>query len=162
MSLLLRCNLFVGVQVVTEAKARELVTFGEYELDCRTGELRRNGNTLKLQPQPAKILSILVSRAGEVVTRDELAEQVWGADTYVDFEHGLNFAIRKIRRVLEDDAEDPRYLETIPKQKYRFIAAVIIPAGQAPRVEPPTVEHSRLAPTRVFFVAAAAALIAVG
>ena len=78
--------------------------FGEFGLDCRSGELRRNGAAVKLQPQPAKVLAILASRAGEVVTRQELAEQVWGSETYVDFEHGLNFAIRQIRSVLEDDA----------------------------------------------------------
>jgi len=78
--------------LATQPRPRERVVFGDYELDCRTGELRRNGDTLKPQPQPAKVLSILVSRAGEVVTREELSEQVWGSDTYVDFEHGLNFA----------------------------------------------------------------------
>lgn len=111
--------------MATEAKSHEHVVFGEYALNCRTGELRRNGTALKLQPQPAKVLSILVSRAGEVVTREELTEQVWGADTYVDFEHGLNFAIRKIRSVLEDDPETPRFIETIPKRGYRFIAALV-------------------------------------
>src|SRR5689334_15099399 len=89
--------------LATEAKSRERVVFGEYEFDCRTGELRRNGTTLRLQPQPAKVLSILVGRAGDVVTREELTERVWGSDTYVDFEHGLNFAIRKICSVLADD-----------------------------------------------------------
>src|SRR5438270_12979651 len=97
----------------TEAKSRQPVIFGDYELDCRTGELRRNGNTLKLQPQPAKVLSILASRAGEIVSREELAEQVWGSDTYVDFEHGLNFAIRKIRTVLDDNPDQPRFVETV-------------------------------------------------
>ena len=87
-------------------------------------ELRRNGEIVKLQPQPAKVLSILVSRAGDVVTRQELAELVWGTDTFVDYEHGLNFAIRRIRSVLKDDVEKPRYLETVPKRGYRFIAAV--------------------------------------
>ncbi len=108
----------------TQPKSRERVVFGDYQLDCRTGELRRNGDTLKLQPQPAKVLSILASRAGEVVTREELAEQVWGSDTNVDFEHGLNFAIGKIRAVLGDDADSPSFLETIPKRGYRFIAPV--------------------------------------
>jgi TolB-like protein/DNA-binding winged helix-turn-helix (wHTH) protein len=100
------------------------IRFSDYVLDLRTGELRRNGTILRLQPQPAKILTILASRAGEVVTRQELAQKVWGSETYVDFEHGLNYAIRQIRRVLEDDAEEPRYLETVPKCGYRFIAAV--------------------------------------
>jgi TolB-like protein/DNA-binding winged helix-turn-helix (wHTH) protein len=106
------------------------VAFGDYELECRTGELRRGGTALKLQPQPTKVLSILASRPGEVVTREELSEQVWGANTYVDFEHGLNFAIRKIRSVLEDDPEQPRFIETIPKRGYRFIAAVKTPTAR--------------------------------
>lgn len=100
------------------------IRFSEYTIDLRTGELRRNGELLKLQPQPAKVLSILVSRAGEVVTRQELAERVWGSETHVDFEHGLNYAIRHIRSVLEDDPEKPRFLETIPKRGYRFIATI--------------------------------------
>jgi len=100
------------------------VRFGEYLVDLRTGELRRDGNVLKLQPQPAKVLAILVARAGQVVTRQELAEQVWGSETYVDFEHGLNFAIRQIRTVLGDDPEHPHFIETLPKRGYRFIAPV--------------------------------------
>ena len=102
----------------------ERLLFGDFELDCRTGVLRRNGVTAKLQPQPARVLLILASRAGEIVTRQELTEQVWGAHTHVDFEHGLNFAIRRIRSVLEDDPDNPRYLETVPKRGYRFIAPV--------------------------------------
>jgi len=122
-------------QLATQRQCREWVIFGDYELDCRTGELQRNGTTVRLQPQPAKLLSILVSRAGEVVTREELAEAVWGPDTYVDFEHGLNFAIRKIRRVLQDDSENPRYLETVPKRGYRFIAAVA-DSARPQRIQP--------------------------
>jgi TolB-like protein/DNA-binding winged helix-turn-helix (wHTH) protein len=117
--------------LATPAESREIVVFGDYELECRTGELRRGGTALKLQPQPTKVLSILASRPGEVVTREELSQQVWGADTYVDFEHGLNFAIRKIRSVLEDDPEQPRFIETIPKRGYRFIAAVKSPSEPA-------------------------------
>src|SRR2546426_1417462 len=107
-----------------QKKPRERIVFGEYELDTRTGEVRHNGATIKLQPQPAKILNILVSRAPEVVTRQELAEQVWGSETYVDFEHGLNYAVRQIRTALEDDADHPRFLETLPRRGYRFVAPV--------------------------------------
>ena len=102
----------------------EIVGFGGFELDCRSGDLRRAGVSLKLQPQPAKVLVLLVKNAGSVVTRQELAEQVWGAETFVDFEHGLNYAIRQIRTILEDDADQPRFLETLPKRGYRFIAKV--------------------------------------
>src|SRR5713226_5095260 len=90
----------------------------------RTGELRRNGTSLKLQPQPAKVLALLVSRPGEIVTRQDLAQEVWGSETFVDFEQGLNFAIRQIRTALEDDADHPHFLETLPKRGYRFIAEV--------------------------------------
>src|SRR3981189_1483315 len=100
------------------------VRFGSFELDLSTGELRRDGTSLKLQPQPAKALVVLVSRAGERVTRQDLAQQVWGAETFVDYEQGLNFAIRHIRAVLEDDAEQPHFLETVPKRGYRFIGAI--------------------------------------
>jgi TolB-like protein/DNA-binding winged helix-turn-helix (wHTH) protein/Flp pilus assembly protein TadD len=110
--------------MATQGTAQE-IRFAEYALDLRTGELRRDGLLLKLQPQPAKILSILVSRVGQVVTRQELSHELWGADTYVDFEHGLNYAIRQIRSVLNDDPEQPRYVETIPKRGYRFIASTI-------------------------------------
>lgn len=148
--------------MATSAEPREIVVFGDYELECRTGELRRGGTALKLQPQPTKVLSILASRPGEVVTREELSEQVWGAGTYVDFEHGLNFAIRKIRSVLEDDPEQPRFIETIPKRGYRFIAAVkspleptrpqIVPSLQAPRSPTARGKIGYAAAAVVFFV----------
>jgi TolB-like protein/DNA-binding winged helix-turn-helix (wHTH) protein len=101
-----------------------LVRFGDFDLDLRTGELRRDGVSLNLPPQPAKILILLLGRAGDVITRSELAEQVWGEDTFVNFDQGLNFAIRQIRTVLGDDSETPRFIETLPKRGYRFIAAV--------------------------------------
>lgn len=108
----------------SEIKSRERVLFGEFELNCRSGELRCNGTPVKLQPQPAKVLAALASRAGEIVTRQEIIEEVWGSKTHVDFEHGLNFAIRQIRAVLKDDPDHPQYLETVPKRGYRFIGAL--------------------------------------
>jgi TolB-like protein/DNA-binding winged helix-turn-helix (wHTH) protein/tetratricopeptide (TPR) repeat protein len=100
------------------------VRFGDLEFDLRTGELCRRGMSLKLQPQPSRILVLLVTRAGEIVSRDEIAREVWGGDTFVDFEQGLNYAIRQIRAALNDDADQPRYVETLPKRGYRFIARV--------------------------------------
>lgn len=151
--------------MATPVESREILLFGDHELDCRTGELRRRGITLKLQPQPAKVLSILVNRAGEVVTREELAEQVWGSDTYVDFEHGLNFAIRKIRSVLEDDPEQPRFIETIPKRGYRFIAPVKSPLARAPAqleaLAPVQFARSRIVRGKIAYAAAAVALFAI-
>lgn len=91
-------------------------------MDLRTGELRRNGAPLRLQPQPAKILALLIRHAGQIVTREDIVREVWGSDTFVDFEQGLNYAIRQIRSVLNDDAESPHVIETLPKRGYRFIA----------------------------------------
>jgi TolB-like protein/DNA-binding winged helix-turn-helix (wHTH) protein/Tfp pilus assembly protein PilF len=117
--------------LATQSTSQE-IHFGEFSLDLRTGELRREGAAIKLQRQPAKVLTILAGCAGHVVTREELAKQVWGADTYVDFEHGLNYAIRQIRSVLADDPEHPRFVETLPKNGYRFIAAVNSPMALDP------------------------------
>jgi len=110
--------------MATPSGSSTRVRFGSFQLDLSTGELRRDGTSLKLQPQPAKVLVVLVSRAGEMVTRQDLAQQVWGSETFVDYEQGLNFAIRHIRAVLEDDAEHPHLLETVPKRGYRFIGAI--------------------------------------
>jgi serine/threonine protein kinase/WD40 repeat protein len=101
-----------------------VVRFGSYTVDLRTGDLCRDGAPLKLQPQPAKVLAFLVSRRGELVTRQEIVKEVWDSDVFVDFEQGLNFAIRQIRSALDDDAETPRFIETVPKRGYRFIANV--------------------------------------
>ena len=115
-----------GVPVVTRAEGG--VHFARFELDLGSGELRTNGISVRLQPQPAKILALLVRRRGETVTRDEIIQEVWGSDTFVDYEQGLNFAIRQIRNALGDDAERPRYVETVPKRGYRFVAPVVADA----------------------------------
>ena len=149
--------------MVTQPHVRQVVSFGEFELDVRTGELRRAGSVLRLQPQPAKVLTILVSRAGEIVTRDELSQQVWGSDTYVDFEHGLNFAIRQIRSALQDNAESSRYLETIPKRGYRFIAHVNdVAQAPPPLAETTPVGAPRRSTVRMLTILLAAALLASG
>jgi TolB-like protein/DNA-binding winged helix-turn-helix (wHTH) protein/Tfp pilus assembly protein PilF len=98
--------------------------FGIYELDLRNGELRKAGQRLKLQPQPFKVLAILAGRAGETVAREEIQRQVWGDELFVDFERGLNVCIQQIRGALSDDADAPRYIETLPKRGYRFLAPV--------------------------------------
>lgn len=120
--------------MATLSNSKGVASFGGFQLDVRSGELRRGGVLVKLQPQPAKVLVLLVSRAGEIVTRAEVAEQVWGSETFVDFEHGLNFAIRQIRAALGDDAEQPRFLETLPKRGYRFIAPLEPPEQASPEV----------------------------
>ncbi len=103
---------------------RYTLRFGAFELDPDAGELRKNGRLVNLQPQPARVLAILASRRGELISRDELQRQIWGEDTFVDFEHGVNFCVSRIRAALGDDAETPRYVETLPRRGYRFIAPV--------------------------------------
>lgn len=99
-----------------------LVRFGPFEVDARVGELRKHGMRIKLQDQPFQILLMLLDRRKEVVTRDELRERLWSADTFVDFDHSLNTAINKLREALNDSADSPRYIETLPRRGYRFIA----------------------------------------
>jgi DNA-binding winged helix-turn-helix (wHTH) protein/tetratricopeptide (TPR) repeat protein len=98
--------------------------FGAFEADLRSGELRKHGIRLKLQDQPFQVLALLLEHPGDVVTREELREKLWPADTFVDFDTGLNTAIKKLRDVLSDSAEEPRYIETLPRRGYRFIAQV--------------------------------------
>ncbi len=101
-----------------------IVTFGPYRLDLDSGELFRSDVLVKLQPQPSKLLVMLVERAGELVTRDEIRRSVWGTDTFVDFDQSVNFCVRQIRAALHDSADTPCYLETLPRRGYRFIAPV--------------------------------------
>jgi DNA-binding winged helix-turn-helix (wHTH) protein len=98
--------------------------FAEYEADLRSGELRRQGHRLKLQEKPFQVLAALLIRPGELVTREELRQSLWPADTFVDFEHGLNTAVNKVREALRDSANDPRFIETLPRRGYRFIGTV--------------------------------------
>ena len=95
-----------------------------FEVDLRTGELRKHGLKLRLQEQPFQVLALLLARPGETVTREELRERLWTADTFVDFDHGLNKAINKIREALGDSAESPHLVETLPRRGYRFIGRV--------------------------------------
>ena len=101
-----------------------VVRFGVFELDRTAGELRKSGTRLRLQGQPFQVLVLLLDRAGEVVTRDELQRQLWPSDTFVDFDHSLNTAINKVRDALGDSASSPRYVETLARRGYRFIAPV--------------------------------------
>ncbi len=98
--------------------------FGTFEVDLRSGEVHKHGRRLKLQDQPFRVLALLLERPGDVVTRDELRQKLWPADTFVDFDTGLNSAIKKLRDVLGDSAEGPRYIETLPRRGYRFIGEI--------------------------------------
>jgi len=118
----------------------ECIRFGLFELDPASGDLRREGRPVRLQPQPARVLALLVSRPGEVVTREELRRQIWSDGTFVDFERGLNFCIAQIRSALQDSADSPRFIETLPRRGYRFIAPVA-PSVSAPAASVPTAQE---------------------
>src|SRR5690242_10214652 len=110
--------------------------FGVFEIDLAGGELRKSGIKIKLQDQPFRVLSALLQHPGEIVTREDLRQKIWQADTFVDFDQSLNKAINKIREALGDTAENPRFLETVPRRGYRFIAPVSGQKQQASIGEP--------------------------
>ena len=103
------------------------VRFGVFELDAKAGKLHRNGIKVKLQDQPFQVLAILLERPGEVVSREELQRRLWSADTFVDFDHSINAAIKRLRDALGDSADNPRFVETLPKRGYRLLAHVGVP-----------------------------------
>ena len=110
--------------------------FGAYELDLQAGVLRKDGIRLRCQEQPLQVLARLAERPGELVTREELRRRVWPQDTFVDFDHALNTAVKKIRATLNDDADAPRYIETVPRRGYRFVAPVERVGVSAPALSP--------------------------
>jgi TolB-like protein/DNA-binding winged helix-turn-helix (wHTH) protein/Tfp pilus assembly protein PilF len=128
--------------------------FGAFEVDLRAGELRKHGIKIRLQEQPLQILQQLLEHAGEVVTREDLQKRIWPADTFVDFDHGLYSAVQRLRDALGDNAETPRYVETLPRRGYRFIAAVHHGNGFEAKVDTASVEElafavpEQLAPRR--------------
>jgi len=109
-----------------------LIRFDEFELDEQTFELRRNGSRVRIQQQPTRLLAFLLSRQGKLVTRQQIQDAIWGQDTFVDFEQSLNFCIRQIRITLDDHAEKPRFIETLPRLGYRFIGPVEIIGNSEP------------------------------
>src|SRR5215467_13799192 len=106
---------------MAETDQSRTVRFGLFELDLRAGELRKNGIKIKLQEQPFRILVSLLRQPGEVVTREELRRELWPSDTFVDFDHSLNAAVKRLRDALDDSAENPRFIETLPRHGYRFV-----------------------------------------
>src|SRR3974390_2512815 len=101
-----------------------IIRFGVFEADLRARELRKAGVRIRMQEQPFQILAMLLERPAEVVTREELQKRLWPGDTFVDFEHGVNSAVARLREALGDSADSPRYIETLPRRGYRFIASV--------------------------------------
>lgn len=127
------------------SRLSQRIVFDNFEIDLRSGEVRKNGSKIRLQAQPFQLLVLLLGNAGEVVTREEIYRELWPANTFVDFEHSLSAAVKKIRDALGDSADDPKYIETLPKRGYRFIGTI--------RPEPPVVltvpvaqESAELAP----------------
>ena len=120
--------------------ARQRYRFGAFEVDLRAGEIRKSGIRLRLTGQPVQVLEVLLFRAGEVVTRDELQRRLWSSDTFVDFEHNLNSAVKRLRAALNDSADAPRFIETVPRVGYRFIAPLLdepaVAVTQAPEIQP--------------------------
>ena len=112
--------------------ARRVFRFGVFEADETTGELRKHGARIKLHSQPFQVLLMLLERPSDLVTRDEMRQRLWGSDTFVDFDHGLNSAINKIRTALNDSSAQPRYVETVAGKGYRFIAPVSQSAPSEP------------------------------
>src|ERR1700745_2161091 len=125
----------------------EILRFGVFEVDLRSGELRKQGARIKLQEQPFQVLTVLLQRPGDVVTREELRSQNWPADTFVDFDNSLNTSINKVREALGDSADNPRFVETLPRRGYRFIAPVTgvdgIARGTAANVSAASATRSR-------------------
>ncbi len=110
--------------MATPVQTARVIRFGAYEVNLRAAELHKNGSRIKLQDQPFQVLCLLLERPGELVTREELQQKLWPADTFVDFDNGLNTAIKKLRDTLGDSAETPRYVQTVPRRGYRFICPV--------------------------------------
>ena len=134
-----------------EVRSRSILRFGVFEVDVRAGELRKQGVRIKLQEQPFHVLTVLLQRPGEVVTREELRSENWPADTFVDFDNSLNTAINKLREALADSADNPRFIETLPRRGYRFIAPVSSNEGKPSAKQ----THARM-------IVAAAVVVAIG
>ena len=123
-----------------QSQVPKIFRFGVFELDVRAGELRKNGMKLKLQEQPFQVLCALLEHPGELVTREELRNRLWPADTFVDFDHGLNAAIKRLRDALGESADAPVFIETMARRGYRFIAPVDRSPGP---VEATAIDHQK-------------------
>jgi DNA-binding winged helix-turn-helix (wHTH) protein len=116
--------------------APHILRFGVFELDRQAEQLLKNGRVVRLQPKPFKLLCLLAGQAGKLVTREDIQKALWSSDTFVDFEQGVNFAIKQVREALGEDADRPLYLQTVPKRGYRFVAPVDRVPADATAAEP--------------------------
>src|SRR5262245_60129801 len=145
--------------------SRESIRFGLFEFDPQSGELRKQGIRIRLQGQPVEILSMLLARPGELVTREELQKKLWPQDTFVDFDRSLNAAVKRLRAALGDSAETPRFIETLARRGYRFLAPVdaqpVVPV-EAPVALPPGRRAFYPRRLSVQFVVVAVTIVALG
>src|SRR3989475_11602659 len=139
-----------------QTRSPGILRFGVFEVDVRSGELRKQGVRIKLQEQPFHVLAVLLQRPGEVVTREELRSQNWPADTFVDFDNSLNTAVNKLREALGDAADSPRFIQTLPRRGYRFLAPV---TGRDGTTRGTDTGASPAAPTRNRKIVAAMAVV---
>jgi DNA-binding winged helix-turn-helix (wHTH) protein/tetratricopeptide (TPR) repeat protein len=142
------------------ASPSSLVRFGVFELNLESGELRKQGQLLKIDEQPLRVLQCLLQRPGQLVTREELRQRLWPTDTFVDFEHGINSTIRRLRQVLGDCAQPPRFIETLPRRGYRFICPVTLQAHVSEQAS--TAVSRRRVVGLALFAATTAVLVSVG
>ncbi len=140
---------------MAESRSFRVLRFNNFQADLHAGELRKNGIRLKVPRQPFEVLSLLLERPGELVTREELRAELWHNDTFVDFDHSLNVAINKLRDLLSDSADEPRYIQTLPRRGYRFLAPVerVQQIGPVPRALPSR-SSSRASPWKAVWLSA--------
>jgi len=129
--------------VSLKSQPATILRFGAFELDLRAGELRKKGVRIKLQEQPLQVLTVLLQHTGEVVSREQLRSQIWPSDTFVDFDNSLNTAINKLREALGDSSNSPRFIETLPRRGYRFVAPVTSNDQKASATGAVAVSHPR-------------------
>ena len=153
-----RLRAFRREAAVVIGNGSRMIQFGIFEVDLRAGELRRNGARVRLQEQPFQVLATLLERPGEVVTREELQSRLWPADTFVDFDHSLNAAVRRLRDALGDTAENPRFVETVARRGYRFLA----PVNGASHPAVTEIKAPAAKPGRKWWIAGAAVLLLAG
>ncbi len=165
LQLAMRAKLIRPEGVVPESTENaSVMQFGVFEVDLQAGELRKSGLRIKLQEQPFQILALLLERPGRVVTREELRQRLWPADTFVDFDHSLNSAVKKLRQALGDDSDNPRFIETLPRRGYRLIVPVTgaVPASEHPVDEIPPTATKRRKASHYGLLIAAVVIVALG